>query len=158
MTLRKVDPKSALTEAVADRIIECLRESGMKLKWVGYYCGVSPTTLISWLEQGAKRDGMEPYRSFAIRWVRTEAELMHTKAQLWMLGDSGALSFLKERWPKVYGPKAEPDYEAFTTGSTNAEEMAQLEDIIRAPEEYSVEHLFEKWGWRRDDIPRLPDQ
>lgn len=127
--------------------------TGLKPRWVALGCGVAPKALGHILELGGRRDAVEPFRAFVRRWTDAEAFLMETKVTEWRDGSGSAFQFLKERWPKVWGPDAEPDYEALAPTTSNAEEMEQLEAIIADPHAFGPEiaALFEKHGRLRSD-------
>lgn len=148
--VRTSDDKSPLTEALQGQLLEAL-SSGLKPRWVALACNVAPASLRGWLEQGSKRDARQPYRSFVVKWTQTEAQLMRRYVEAFSLGDNGAYTFLKERWPRWWGPKAEGDYEALGVTSTNADDLAQLKAIIDSPDEYGVLHLFAEAGRLRAD-------
>lgn len=148
--VRDTDKASPLTEELQSKLLEALA-TGLKPRWVAFYCGVSPRTLFAWLDAGAKKDAKQPYRSFAVRWVRAEAELMLTMLT------NGQHAFLRERWPHVWGPKAAPDYEAMQPQVSNAEENAQFEAIVADPELFGVEDVFERQGWVRREGWVKPD-
>jgi hypothetical protein len=149
--VRVTDEKSPLTEELQGALLEALG-SGLKPRWVALLCNVAPTTLRGWLEQGSKRDARQPYRGFVVKWTNAEARLMREYVEKWLrLGDSTAYAFLKERWPRWWGPKAEGDYEALGATMTNAEELAQFEAILANPEEFGVHELFAKHNRLRPD-------
>lgn len=149
--VRQTDENSPLTEALQNQLLEALG-SGLKPRWVALLCNVAPTTLRGWLEQGSKRDARNPYRSFVVRWTHTEAQLMRTHVEKWMtFGDATAYAFLKERWPRWWGPKAESDYEALGATMTNAEEREQLRALVDNPAEFGVLDIFAECGRLRAD-------
>lgn len=125
--------------------------TGLKPRWVAFRCGMAPKALMGILEMGSKRDAVEPFRSFARRWVATEAELMEQKCKLWSAGERSAFEFLRERWPKVWGPDADPDYEVLPVDASNQDDLDQLEAILASPDDFGVLHLFEKHGRLRPD-------
>lgn len=141
-------PRAAwFTDELQSQLIDAL-STGLKPRWVAFYCGVAPKALMQILDLGARRDAVDPFRGFCVRWTRAEAQLMHDKVEEWRLGDYNAFTFLRERWPKVWGKDAESDYEVLGTVSTS-EEIAQFEEILSSPESFGVAHLFDKHGWVR---------
>lgn len=136
------------TDELQHDLIEACR-TGLKPKWAALLCNVAPKALGGILDLGSRRDAAEPFRGFVRRWTKVEAELMRDKVVEWRDGNSSAFAFLKDRWPKVWGPDAEPDYEALSATVTNAEEEEQFEQILADPEAFGVEHLFTKHGWVR---------
>jgi hypothetical protein len=127
--------------------------SGLKPKWVALYCGVAPKALGSILDLGSRRDASEPFKGFVRRWTRAEAELMREKVEEWRAGSFTAHQFLQQRWPKVWGKDAEPDYEPLAATASNAEELAQFERIVEDPAAFGPEvvEIFRKHGRLRPD-------
>lgn len=141
------------TIAVQDDLIEASK-NGLKTEWVARYCGVSPNALVRILDLGARRDAVEPFRSFFRRWIRQRTLLMKDMHDRWVeTNDSLAYTLLKELWPQVYGKDAKPDHDPFERAVSTEEEMAQLEAIIANPWAYGddIGELFRKHGRLRAD-------
>lgn len=147
---RATDPDSPLTSDMIDGLVEAIMD-GMPRRWAAIACGISPRTLAAWIDLGSKPDGMQPYRGLVFRLAKAEAELMREMVKAWKLGQPGSIEFLKRRWPGVWGNDAEPDLPLITNATSHADELAQLEDIVRDPYAYGVEHIFEKHGRLRPD-------
>lgn len=151
--LVKTNDLSWFTIEVQDSLIEASR-NGLKTEWVARYCGVAPHALIGILDRGARRDALEPFRSFFRRWMRQRTELMKALHDRWVENnDSMAYALLKELWPQVYGKEAKPDHDPFERAVTHEEELAQLEAIVENPYAYGddIGDLFKKHGRLRAD-------
>lgn len=141
------------TAELQDDLLEAARH-GLKTEWVARYCDVAPHALTGILDMGARRDAVDPFRSFFRRWMRQRTTLMKDLHERWVLSnDSLAYSLLKELWPQVYGKDAKPDHDPFERAVTTQEEMAQLEAIIVNPWAYGddIGELFRKHGRLRAD-------
>jgi hypothetical protein len=141
------------TEELQDELIEAGR-NGLKTEWVARYCGVAPHALKGILDLGARRDAVEPFRTFFRRWIRQRTELMKRTHDKWVEDNDGmAFTLLKELWPDVYGKDAKPDHDPFSRNVSNADELAQLEAIIENPWAYGddIGELFRKHGRLRPD-------
>jgi hypothetical protein len=142
--VRAVDHDSPLTDELQQRLLEAL-SSGLTPRFVALLCGCAPKTLYAWLDAGAKRDAMQPYRAFATAWVRTEAALMQTLVERWhsgLMGSKEAQTFLERRWPTVWGKDSKVDYELFQQTASNAEDLAELELILADPASYGMLEVF----------------
>lgn len=135
------------TAEVQAGLVACVA-TGLKPSWIARRCGVHPKALGHILELGGRKDAVEPYRSFVRRWVDAEAALMEEKTMAWRDGSSTAWQFLQQRWPSVWGKDAAPDYEAISPAASNADELEQLDAIIRDPAAYGpdVYEMFRKHG------------
>lgn len=128
--------------------------NGLKTEWVARYCGVAPHALTGILDLGARKDAVDPFRSFFRRWMRQRTELMKTHHDRWVENaDSASYALLKELWPQVYGKDAKPDHDPWARIVTHDEELGQLEAIIENPAAYGddIFALFEKHGRLRAD-------
>lgn len=136
------------TEELQDELLDTAK-NGLKTEWVARYCGVAPHALTGILDLGARRDAVDPFRSFFRRWMKQRTELMKTHHDRWVENnDSLSYALLKELWPQVYGKEAKPDYDPFARVVTQEEELAQLEAIIENPAAYGddILELFRKHG------------
>ena len=143
---REEELDSPLTGGLQDELLAAL-QSGLMPRYVALVCGVAPKTLYGWLDAGAKRDAVNPYRDFCVRWVRAEAELMRHYVEIWSRGGFGAREareVLERRWPSVWGKAADPPYEPLQPTSSNAEEQDMLEAILADPASYGMLDLFIK--------------
>lgn len=143
---RAVDPDSPLTDELQESLLEALA-SGLTPRYVALSCAVGPKTLYAWLDSGAKIDALQPYRKFTLAWVRREAVLQQRHLAAWQAGGFGAKEskeFLERRWPHVWGKDAKLDYEPLQPTASNAEEMAQLEEILADPAAFDLLELFAK--------------
>lgn len=141
---RATDRHSPLTAKLQERLLEAL-SSGLKPRYVALSCGVAPKTLYAWLDSGAKRDALQPYRAFTIAWVQEEAKLQRHHLQIWQAGGFGAKEsqqFLERRWPNIWGKDAPVDYEPLQPTASNEEELEQLELILEDPAAYGLLELF----------------
>lgn len=144
---RETDHESPLTPELQARLLEALA-SGLKPRYVALLCSVSPRVLYSWLDQGGRKDAMQPYLRFTVMWTRTESELMRKHVENWSLAQVGAgesRAFLAARWPKVWGKDADPDFEVLQASTSNAEEQSQMEEILADPAAFGLFELFAKY-------------
>jgi hypothetical protein len=143
---RATDHNSPLTDGLQSKLLEAL-SSGLKPRYVALSCGVAPKTLYAWLDSGAKRDALQPYRAFTIAWVQEEARLQRRHLEIWQAGGFGAKEsqqFLERRWPHIWGKDAQNDYEPLQPQASNAEELEHLELILEDPAAYGLLELFAK--------------
>lgn len=140
------DHNSPLTDDLQETLLEAL-DSGLTPRYVALSSGVAPKTLFAWLDAGAKRDALQPYRDFTVLWVKREAELQKRHLHVWQAGGFGAKEakeFLERRWPHIWGKDAKPDYEPLQPTASNAEELEQLEQILEDPAAFGLLELFAK--------------
>jgi hypothetical protein len=115
---------------------------------------VAPHALTGILDLGARKDAVDPFRSFFRRWMQVRCQLMKDHHDRWVTcGDSLSYALLKELWPQVYGKDAKPDHDPFARVVSHTEELAQLEAIIENPAAYGddILALFEKHKRLRPD-------
>lgn len=151
--LARVPAVPWFTPELQDEILDAAA-TGMKTEWVARYCGVAPHAMTGILDLGARKDAVDPFRSFFRRWMRMRCELMKTHHDRWVTtGDSISYALLKELWPQVYGKDAKPDHDPFARVVSHAEELSQLEAIIENPAAYGddILALFEKHKRLRPD-------
>lgn len=144
---------SWFTAELQSEILE-VGKNAMRAEWVARYCGVAPHALTGILDLGARRDAVDPFRSFFRRWMRARTELMKTLHDEWVEARSETAGrLLKELWPQVYGKDAKPDHDPFERAVTHADELRQLEAIIENPWAYGddIGELFRKHGRLRPD-------
>lgn len=145
--VRATDPDSPLSEELQEGLLEALR-SGLMPRYVALINGVAPKLLYAWLDDGAKRDALQPYRAFCVAWVKAESELMQQTLAVAKAGTYGAREawlYLERRWPKVWGKEADVPFEPLQPVASNAEEQEQLEAILLDPASFGVLELFAKY-------------
>ena len=141
------------TLELQDRLIAQCR-LGMKPEWAARRCQVAPKALEYILEIGARKtDDSAPFRSFVGRWIAAEAELMEQKVTEWNAGDGAAYTFLVQRWPNVWGPKAKPSFDPLLKQDDDQaqDDMAQLRAILANPGDFGLLELFAEFGRLRPD-------
>lgn len=151
--LARVPELPWFTPELQDELLETATH-GLKTEWVARHCGVAPVALCGILDLGARRDAVDPFRSFFRRWMRKRSQLMKDHHERWVLnGDSVSYALLKELWPQVYGKDAKPDHDPFAQVVSHAEEMAQLEAIVENPYSYGddIGDIFKKHKRLRPD-------
>lgn len=129
--------------------------TGLFKEAVAQGVGITAELLDDWLRMGLSPGAVEPYRSFAKRYVAAERGCQLEAVSVWLEAArtdwKAAQAFLAARDAETWGPKATRNRQAADLTPSTADAAAEeqlVEQLIEASPDVLV-RLLEKHGWRK---------